>query len=148
MHRYLWDDENYPIVWRHHELAWHLDKSSVYVEMEEPPQYILRILILCVPQFHDNNILPFAVRSCRLLYDEEEEKMYVWNYTNGWHYMPPDGSNAESGLSMYVGEAAFSLVYGERFYGAHLHWNRFLKEYRAVFGDAFYEQYGQLERYE
>ena len=44
--------------------------------------------------------------------------MYVETGNGKWHYMPPDGCNAESGLSMYVGKAAFYLACGERFYGA------------------------------
>ena len=39
---YLWGDKNYPCVWMYQGWAWNLDKSSVYVEMEAPSQYILR----------------------------------------------------------------------------------------------------------
>ena len=139
-HRFLWDDENYPRIWAHMEDAWHLDKSSVYVETEEPPQYILQILILRTPQFHYNDILPSRILLRRILYDEDEEKMYVETGNGNWRYMPPDGSNAESGLSMYVGEAAFYLAYGERFYGASPKWERRLNKYFDVFNDAFYEK--------
>ncbi len=139
-HRFLWDDENYPRIWAHGVDAWYLDKSSVHVEMEEPPQYILRVFIMRTPQFHYNDILPSRILSCRFLYDEDEEKMYIGSRTqeDDWRYMPPDGDNAKSGLSMWVGEAAFYLAYGERFYGASQKWHHGLNKYFDVFNDAFY----------
>lgn len=139
--QYLWDDENYPRVWTQMDNAFYLDKSSVYIEEEDPPQYILRVLVLRTRQHHYNDILPSAIWSERIMYDEEEEKMYAWWHRDKqWHYMPPHGSNAESGMGMRVGEAAFYLAYGEKFYGAAPKWHRFFKEYWDVFPDDFYER--------
>jgi hypothetical protein len=138
--KYLWDDENYPRVWTQMDDAFYLDKSSVYIEEEDPPQYILRVLVLRARQHHYNNILPSAIRSYRLLYEEDEEKMYVETNNRRWHYMPPHGCNAESGLQMRVGEAAFYLAYGEKFYGAAPMWHHHFKSYWDVFQDDFYER--------
>lgn len=138
--QYLWDDENYPRVWTQMDDAFYLDKSSIYIEEEDPPHYILRVLVLRTRQHRYNDILPSAIRSYGLLYDEDEEKMYVETKEKRWHYMPPHGSNAESGLQMRVGEAAFYLAYGEKFYGAAPKWHRFFKEYWDVFQDDFYER--------
>lgn len=138
-HQYLWDHENYPCIWRHQELAWHLDKHSVYVELDAPPQYILRILVLSAPQVHNNDIVPRSIDLYRLRYDEDEGKMFVENSAGDWRYMPPDGSSAESGKAMYIGEAAFYITYGRRFYGASPKWNQNLNAYFDVFDDAFYE---------
>ncbi len=138
--QYLWDDENYSCVWTQMDDAFYLDKSSIYIEEEDPPHYILRVLVLRTRQHHYNDILPSAIRSYRLLYDEDEEKMYVETKEKRWHYMPPHGSNAESGLQMRVGEAAFYLAYGEKFYGAAPKWHHFFKSYWDVFQADFYER--------
>ena len=138
---YLWDDENYPRVWAQMDDAFYLDKSSVYIEEEDPPQYILRVLVLRTRQHHYNNILPSAIWSKRIMFDEEEEKMYAWWHRDKqWHYMPPHGCNAVSGIGMHVGEAAFYLAYGEKFYGAAPKWHHYFKEYWDVFQDEFYER--------
>ena len=120
-------------------MAWHLDKHSVYVELDAPPQYILRILVLSAPQVHNNDIVPRSIDLYRLRYDEDEGKMFVENSAGDWRYMPPDGSSAESGKAMYIGEAAFYITYGRRFYGASPKWNQNLNAYFDVFDDAFYE---------
>ena len=138
-HHYLWDDGNFPRIWHHMEFAWYLDAGSAYIEEETEDHCILRILVLRTPQFHYNDIMPEAILSERILYDMEENKMYMWMWKNGWHYMPPDGSHAESGGNMHIGEAAFYLAYGARFYGADPTWNRSLNRYLDVFDDAFYE---------
>lgn len=140
--QYLWDDANYPRVWTQMDNAFYLDKSSIYIEMEDPPQYILRALILSTPMHHNHkDIMPLSISLERLLYDEEEEKMYAWWHRDEeWHYMPPHGSNAESGMGMRVGEAAFYLAYGEKFYGAAPKWHHFFKSYWDVFQDDFYER--------
>ena len=139
--QYLWDDENYSRVWTQMDDAFYLDKSSIYIEEEDPPHYILRVLVLRTRQHHYNDILPSAIWSERIMYDEEEEKMYAWWHRDKqWHYMPPHGSNAESGMGMSVGEAAFYLTYGEKFYGAAPKWHRFFKSYWDVFQDDFYER--------
>ncbi len=44
--QYLWDDENYSRVWTQMDDAFYLDKSSIYIEEEDPPHYILRVLVL------------------------------------------------------------------------------------------------------
>ena len=140
--QYLWDDENYPRVWTQMDDAFYLDKSSINIEMEDPPRYILRALILSTPLLHNHkDIMPLSIKVERLLYDEEEEKMYAWWWQDmQWHYMPPDGCNAESGRGMRVGEAAFYLAYGEKFYGAAPIWHRRLNKYWDVFQDEFYER--------
>ncbi len=140
--QYLWDDANYPRVWTQMDNAFYLDKSSIYIEMEDPPQYILRALILSTPMLHNHkDIMPLSIKVERLLYDEEEEKMYAWWWQDmQWHFVPPDGCNAESGRGMRVGEAAFYLAYGEKFYGAAPIWHRRLNKYWDVFQDEFYER--------
>lgn len=140
-HRYLWDDENYPCIWARQGWAEHLDKSSVYIVMESPPQCILVALVLRAPMFHNNDIMAGGVHSYKFLYDEEEEKMYEWRErAQEWMYLPPVGGGTIERSLRSVGEAVFYLAYGERFYGASPKWDAKIKQSVDVFGDVFYER--------
>ncbi len=116
--RYLWDDENYPVMWaKNQELSWYLDKSSVYVETEDDSKHILRALVLDLPRYHNNVVMPLGIRLDRLLFDEDEGKMYVWGWgQKKWYYVKPDGMDTMSRREKSVGNAVYKLVYGERFY--------------------------------
>ena len=66
----------------------------------------------------------------RTYYNYDNTKMYV-EHRGHWKYMPPNGSNAESGPSMYIGEAAFYIYYGMKFYGSRV----------SGFTDRWYSQF-------
>lgn len=139
-HEYLWDDKNYPLIFAHMELARYLDITSVYVEIEDPPQYVLRIIAYNMPRFRPyNDVMPSDILSYRFLYDEDEEKMYLYRRSGEKTYIPPD-SGTSSKMARDSGEAAFYLAYGKRFYGAAPRWDRLYKRNVDVFGDGFYER--------
>ena len=147
-HRYLWDDENYPCVFASKlDGALNLDKNSVYVEMESPSQCILRILVLHTPMLHYNDLIVDSIKSWRYLYDREEKKMYIWwPRSGGWRHFSPESDGTIDRRVRHVGEAAYYLAYGERFYGADQRWDPVLKRFVDVYKDAFYERLdGEIE---
>ena len=120
-HAYLWDDKNFPRVWRSNYYAVHLDKNSVYIEVEASPQRILQVLTLDTTLLHYNDIFPNAIYFDRFLYDEDEGNMYCWSPAEEeWHYLRPDSP----GRNVCIGEAAFYLAYGRKFYGETAEWSR------------------------
>lgn len=120
IHHYLWDDKNYPCVRSHpSDGAWYVDKSSVYVEMEDSSQCIIRILVYQTPQYHNNDTMASSISLYRFLYDHKVKKMYAqWRGTSPkWTESPPP---LESGWIDYrvrnIGRYAYALVYGDTFY--------------------------------
>ena len=133
---YLWGDTNFPLVWICHEWAWYLDESSIYVEMEAPPQYILRVIAIKQTFLHYDDSPPRTIRSHRFLYDEDEGKMYDWNpRMKNWHYMMPEKND-----DIYMGEAVFYLVYGEKFYDVSPRWRRKRNPWLDIKDEWFYER--------
>ncbi len=116
IHNNLWNDENYPCVFRHPSGgAWYVDKSSVYVEMESPSQYILRILVFQTPQFHYNDMMMDTIFLYRFLYDKKIKKMYVWRWpSQKWMEAPPSqNSDNVDTMVRNIGRYAYALVYGD-----------------------------------
>lgn len=145
---YLWDDKNYPLVWVCGGWTWYLDKSSIYVEMEEPPQYILRVLILEPTFLRYDDTLPRSIHSYRFLYDDDEGKMYKWSpKLEKWWYLEPDENDTSyNDGERYVGEAAFYLVYGEKLYDVFPRWHRARSPWLDIHDKWFYERLdGEME---
>lgn len=118
---YLWDDENYPNIWFHGGGQWaacYIDKSSLYIEDENPPFYTLQILMLDTPLEHYNDIMPRSISQARYLYDDENKIMYCnWRGKKSWTRLKLGGSSKEEGYwALSAGEAAFRLAYGRDFY--------------------------------
>lgn len=138
--RYLWGDTNFPLVWICQEWAWYLDESSIYVEMEEPPRYILRVLVLEPTFLRYDDTLPRSIHSYRFLYDEDEGEMYKWYpKLENWRYLKPD-ENDYSFVDRYVGEAAFYLAYGKKFYDVSPRWRRKRNPWLNTDDKWFYER--------
>ena len=116
IHRYLWGDENYRRIYMHDSGACYIDQSSVFVESEEPPHYILRIRVLRTPNVHFNDIIPTSIFIARFLYDDENKVMSVWK-SHEWRPIKRVGSMAEMGWwALGAGASAFKLAYGRNFY--------------------------------
>lgn len=142
-HAYLWNDKNYPRVWRSSYYAVHLDKNSVYVEAEASPQRILQVLTLDTVLLHYKDIFPNAIYFDRFLYDEDEGKMYCWSPSKEeWYYLRPNSP----GRNVCIGEAAFYLAYGKKFYGETAEWSRRRTPYHWNENDTtFYERLDGME---
>lgn len=133
-------DENYPLIWGHMGTAIYLDKSSLVCQDYEPPCYTLAINIISVDNADRGNREISRITTLRFFYNWNDRKMYIDQKTgtSSWRYLKPTGSNAESGMVMYAGEAAFYLDYGKKFYGSRTWYDSFLNRNVTVFNDSFY----------
>ena len=118
---YLGGDSNYILVDAHMDTGWYVDKSSLNVQMYNPPQYIIAINVCTVPNASRGNTSISKVQTMRFFYNYDLRKMSIDRHTGSsdWRYLDPNGCWAETGISMPAGEKAFELAYGMEFY--HLH---------------------------
>ena len=139
---YYMGDRNRPLIWGHMGTGWFLDKTSLICIEYKPPCYTLEAKLLLVNNADRGNITISRKSTIRIFYNYDDMKMYVdkSNGLNDWRYLKPNGSNAESGLPMYAGEAMFYINYGMKFYGSRKWYDSFLKKNIDVFGDSFYSK--------
>ena len=116
--RHLNGDDNFVLVDAHMGTGWYVDKSSLNVQMYNPPQYIIAVNVCAVNDADRGNTNISSVRTMRFFYNYDLRKMYIERNTgsNDWRYLDPDGCWAETGISMPAGEEAFELAYGIKFY--------------------------------
>ena len=142
---YLNGDGNFILVDGHMGTAWYVDRSSLVVQSYNPPSYIIAVNVVSAHSaideerdfYHGGEGTVTGIKTYRFSYDWDSRSMYVDNGSQGWSYLNPWGSWAETGIRMPAGEMAFALAYGLRFYG------EFEKEsYDGTmyhpFGDDFY----------
>lgn len=128
--KYLDDNQNLFLVYGHMGTAYYADRSSLVVEKDEPPQYILAVKLVEV-QFPDRRnsegyfyredavvtqTIPF-----RFFYNYDLHEMYIDdNHNDNWVYIP---SHFRSNMTRMftierpAGEIAFALAYNSTFYG-------------------------------
>ena len=103
-------------------LAWYLDKSSVRIEQEGPPQYIISFQMF--PTRYDRNTgeitRVFDGHRAKCMYDVEKDAMYFFNTgfqpVADWAYIDPVGPAGESPIDT-LGEMAWYILYQKPFYG-------------------------------
>ena len=127
---YLEGNHNRPHIWGRMDTGWFLDKTSIKCEKYEPPCYTLSANILVVNNAYQGNTGVSKVVPMRWFYNYDSRAMYIDRHygTNDWRYLKPTGSNAESGLPMYAGEAVFYVNYRMRFYGSKQWYDSFLQK--------------------
>lgn len=145
--RFWRGNKNYPMVWAHMGTAFYLDKSSVKVKLSEPPYYIITAVTIPVsnsgvtpdhPRYNKDE-KPGSLLSYEFFYDEDEADMRS-GYNSNWRYLRPQGSNAESGMTMYVGEAVFYVATGRKFYGNYV-WKHISYNGETDYWDLFKDNY-------
>ena len=115
---HLGGDDNYILVDGHMGVAWYLDRSSLYVEKYEPPQYIIAVNVCQVNGADRGNTAISRVLTERFFYNWDLRQMYVdRDGSSNWRYLDPNGSWVATGIVMPAGEMAFYLAYDMRFYG-------------------------------
>ena len=123
-------DSNYIICAGRMDYAWYVDRSSLTVQKYEPPQYIIAVNVVTVPNADRGNTAISEVKTYRFFYNSDLGQMYVDSQLNdNWRYLNPNGSWAETGVAMRAGEIAFALAYHMKFYGSY-----------AGFSDSFYDR--------
>ncbi|WP_282927851.1 hypothetical protein [Megamonas funiformis] len=110
--------------------AWYVDRSSLNVQKYEPPQYIIAVNVVRVDNADRRSTEIKNVHTYRFFYNSDLGQMYAdFNNNDNWRYLNPQGSWAETGISMPAGEIAFALAYNYKFYGD-----------RAYYSDDFYNR--------
>lgn len=118
--RFLNDDPNYVMVDGHTGEAWYLDRSSLYVEKYEPPQYIIVANICYVPRAINGSTTITKVTTHRFFYNWDLRQMYHDRDGNSNRvYLNPNGDWAHTGIVMPAGEMAFYVAYHMKSYGGH-----------------------------
>ena len=139
-------DRNYALIYGKMNMAYYVDKSSLRADAYNPPNYILGISYVTVS--YDDTAYEtkgqsgkktfLSTKAHRFYYDiSGNRKMYVEKGagTGNWAYVNPTGSEAESAITMELGEAAFYLAYNMKFYGGVDY-----GKYQRNMGSAFYER--------
>ena len=142
---YLNGDRNFILCDGHMGTAWYVDSSSLVVQRYEPPQYVIAVNVVTARSavgdeddfYSGGRGVMTDVRTMCFAYNWDDRAMYVKD-GDGWHFLLPTGSWAETGIVMPAGEMAFYLAYHMKFYGSKPFYNAFLKRDVAVYNDEFY----------
>lgn len=127
---HLGGDSNFILCDGHMGTAWYVDRSSLNVEKYAAPQYIIAVNVVSVNDADRGNTSISRVKTYRFFYNYNLRRMYVDTDGNSnWRYLDPNGSWADTEISMPSGEIAFALAYNLKFYGN-----------RAGYDDAFYNR--------
>lgn len=117
---YLNGDRNYILCDAYKETAWYLDRSSLNVQKYDPPQYIIAVNVVTVPDADRGGTDINGVRTFRFFYNYELKRMYVdLSLTDAWRYLDPNGDWATTDISLPVGELSFALAYNMKFYDSY-----------------------------
>ena len=144
---YLNGDRNFILCDGHMGTAWYVDASSLNVLRYEPPEYVIAVDVVTARSAVGNEDDFYSggrgtvtdVRTMRFFYNWDLRQMYVAKEgADDWRLLPPQGSWAETGISMPAGEIAFYLAYHMKFYGSKPFYNSFLKRSTTVYNDDFY----------
>lgn len=123
-------NSNYILCDGHMGYAWYVDRSSLNVQKYAPPQYIIAVNVVEVPNADRGYTAISNVKTYRFFYNSDLVQMYVdYNLNDNWKYLDPKGSWAETGIAMPAGEIAFALAYNYKFYGS-----------KAGYGSDFYNR--------
>ena len=113
-------DPNYILCDGHMGVAWYVDRSSLNVQKYAPPQYIIAVNVVTVPDADKGSTAISQVKTYRFFYNSDLVRMYVdRNLNDNWSYLDPNGSWAQTGIIMPTGEIAFALAYNYKFYGKY-----------------------------
>ena len=146
---YLNGDRNLILCDGHMGTAWYVDRSSLVVQKYAPPQYIIAVNVVTASSAYNNENDFYnggqgkinSVKTMRFFYNWNLREMYVDTTGNdGWRYLNPNGSWAETGVSMPAGETAFYLAYKMKFYGSKTFYNSFLRKSICPYDDSFYSK--------
>ena len=97
-----------------------MDRSSLNVQKYDPPQYIIAVNVVTVPDADRGGTDINGVRTFRFFYNYELKRMYVdLSLTDAWRYLDPNGDWAATDISLPVGELSFALAYNMKFYDSY-----------------------------
>lgn len=123
--------------------AWFIDRSSIRIEQEGPPEYILSFQTF--PARYDKETgeitRVFEGQWAQCKFNVDEDKMFLFHdVLNSWIYIDPIGIAGETPLDT-CGEMAWYIIYKKPFYGGRkwrdgngqLRWSNYGEElYRRI----------------
>lgn len=125
----------------HGGTAWYLDKSSVKVEENNPPAYVISFQLFRAQYDWSTGeiIRVYEATREKYLYNRKEHEMRSWR-EGDWQYIPPVGSLAETG-NEFSGEMAFYIAFQKPFYGGRQWMDHSTGQMRNPnFGDELYKR--------
>lgn len=144
---YLNGNRNLILCDGHMGVAWYVDRTSLNVQRYDPPQYIIAVNVVTASSAYNNEEDFYNggkgritdVKTMRFFYNWNLREMYIdTTGKDGWRFLPPMGSWAETGVSKPAGEIAFYLAYKMKFYGGMSFYDSFLKKNICPYDDSFY----------
>ena len=132
---YLNGDSNFVRIDSHYNSAYYLDRSSIYVQEYNPPEYIIVANICTVNNAVQGNTAISGVTTRQFRYDISNKshwKMYYSSHDmSEWKYIAPKYTYASNGIVLPAGEMVFYAEYGIPFYG---------KQHSGLFPQSFYDR--------
>ena len=128
---------NYPMVAVHQGVAVYVDKTSIVQKLYNPPSYTLAIAVFCAADGGKGPVENY--HAVTFDYDYANTRMYL-NDRESREWLNPlfDSGRPHSG-AMRLGEAAFYIEYGIKFYGRYMWKSKDTGEYDSDLEDDFYE---------
>ena len=115
---HLGGDSNFILCDGHMGTAWYVDRSSLNVQQYAPPEYTIAVNVCTVPNADQGNTAISKVSTMRFFYNYNARSMFI-DRNGSWRHLNPNGSWAETGITMPAGEIAFYLAYHMRFYNCY-----------------------------
>ena len=122
---YLNGDRNFILIATFRGTGYYLDRSSLVVQQYAPPQYIIAVNVVDVPQAYNGESTISRIQTDKFRYDWNTKSMYLFsNSKNTWSYMNPYGYKIDKYMiEIPAGEMAFYLAYNMKFYKSSSYFN-------------------------
>ena len=106
------ESDGYIYCTRHHELVWYIVEDSLELDSEDDMLVIYADVVTLNDRSGDTKTLTH-----KYFYDEENHKMYFYYSKNGEKIeLQYRDYWAGTGCHYYIGNMAYYLIYGERFF--------------------------------
>ncbi len=122
--QFLFGDENYIFCTGHTGVLFYADKNSVDVMEYEPPEYMNAIDVVAAYDMYKRSKIDLEPDRTKI----SEPKTYIFSYnwdnkeiyvldeeTQEWKFVNPNGTWADSGITLSASKLAFKIAYEMEF---------------------------------
>ena len=122
--QFLFGDENYIYCTGHTGVLFYADKSSVNVMEYDPPEYMISVDVVAASDMYKRSKIDLEPERTKIsepktyifLYNWDNKEIYVLDEeTQKWKFVNPNGTWADSGITLSASMLAFKLAYGIKF---------------------------------
>ena len=132
---YLNGDPNFVRIDSHYDDAYYLDRSSMYIQKYEPPEYIIVVNVCEVRNALQGNTDIAGVKTTQFRYDISSKNNWKMYYSypdlNEWRYIKPHYTYANNGIVLPAGDLVFYIEYNMPIYG---------KQHTGLFPSSYYNR--------